>query len=142
MRMFSTLSRRAAVRYLVHRMWKDGKLRVQFVQNRGFDYAVDDSVKRKDTLYWYSGSIREACQLGNWPARHGIIVDWAVQLLQNNQRTNRPVNAHLISEPRISINHKKKIIKRTGQTLTLISHNPSFNHLVYIINQIPGQRMQ
>ena len=49
-RMFSTSWRRGAVRYLAHRMWKDGKLRVQFARNRGFDYAVDDSVKGK-TLY-------------------------------------------------------------------------------------------
>ena len=30
----------------------------------------------------------------------------------------------------------------TEQTLTLITHNPSFNHLVYIINQIPGHKTQ
>ena len=49
-RMFSTSWRRGAVRYLVHRMKKDGRLLVQFAQNRDFDYAIDDSVKGK-TLY-------------------------------------------------------------------------------------------
>ena len=28
------------------------------------------------------------------------------------------------------------------QTLTLITHNPSFTHSVYYVNQIPGHRMQ
>ena len=46
-----------------------------------------------------------------------------------NQSINGPVNAHLISEPSsIRINHTK-LIKMTEQTLTLITHNPSFIHL-------------
>ena len=60
---------------------------------------------------------------------------------QADPYTNGPVNAHLISENSISIKNTKPD-KMTEQTLTLITHNPSFNHLVYIINQIPGHRMQ
>ena len=43
-----------------------------------------------------------------------------------------------------SYKHKtyKTWLKMAEQTLTLITHNPSFNHLVYYINQIPGHRMQ
>ena len=33
-------------------------------------------------------------------------------------------------------------LKMAEQTLTLITHNPSFTHSVYYINQIPGHRMQ
>ena len=59
-----------------------------------------------------------------------------------NQRTNGPVNALLISRPLISTQHTNTQIKLAGQTLTLITHNPSFTHSVYYINQIPGHRMQ
>ena len=53
----------------------------------------------------------------------------------NNQRTNGPVNPHLISGPCKSTHSNEK-------TLTLITHNPSFIHSVYYIYQIPGHRMQ
>ena len=52
-----------------------------------------------------------------------------------NQRTNDPVNANLISGPRIST-HIQILNKMAEQTLTLITHNPSFTHSVYYINQI------
>ena len=42
----------------------------------------------------------------------------------------------------MSIKHTKNLIKMTEQTMILVTHNPSFNHLVYIMNQIPGHRMQ
>ena len=59
-----------------------------------------------------------------------------------NQRTNGPVNAHLISGP--SIKHKtyKTWIKMAEQTVNLITHNLSFTLSVYYTNQIPGHRMQ
>ena len=48
------------------------------------------------------------------------------------------VNARLISGPSISINHAKKI-EMNVQTLTLITHNSSFNQLEF---QKPGYRMK
>ena len=57
---------------------------------------------------------------------------------RKNQRTNGPVNAHLISGPYII----QILNKMAVQTLTLITHNPSFTHSVYYINQIPGHMMQ
>ena len=57
-----------------------------------------------------------------------------------HKRINVPVNAHLIYGPIIST--KKIWIKMADQTLTLITHNPSFTHSVYYINQILGHRMQ
>ena len=60
---------------------------------------------------------------------------------KNHKRTNGPVNAHLISEPSISINHSTPD-KNVEQTLAFITHYPSFNLLVYTINTIPGHRMQ
>ena len=65
--------------------------------------------------------------------------------LNLNQRTNGPVNAHLISGPSISKNILS-LVKIAEQTLTLILiiQDPSFNHLIYYmyINQIPAHRMQ
>ena len=52
-----------------------------------------------------------------------------------NQRTNGPVNAHLVSGPSISTKHTKTWIKMTEQTLTLITQNSSFTHSVFFINQ-------
>ena len=51
-----------------------------------------------------------------------------------NQRNDGPVNAHLISCPRISIYCPAKV-KGT-------SYIPLFTHLVKYINQFPGQRLQ
>ena len=59
----------------------------------------------------------------------------------NNQRTNGSVNAHLISGPRKSTQHKI-LIKMAEQTLNLITHNPSLTHSVYYIYQVPGHRRQ
>ena len=53
-----------------------------------------------------------------------------------NQRTNGPVNAHLISGPSISTEHMAE------KTLTLITNNPQLTHSVYKINLIPVHRMQ
>ena len=59
------------------------------------------------------------------------------------QRTSGPVNAQLISGPIISTKHTYITwIKIAKQTLTLITHNPSFTHSFTIISQIPGHRMQ
>ena len=53
-----------------------------------------------------------------------------------NQRTNGPVNAHLISEPIQNLN------KMSEKTLTLITNNSQLTHSVYNIYLIPGHRMQ
>ena len=53
-----------------------------------------------------------------------------------NQRTNGPVNAHLISGP------IQKLDKMAEKTLTFITYNPQLTHSVYNINLIPGHRMQ
>ena len=47
-------------------------------------------------------------------------------------------------DTRAQYKHKtyKTWLKMREQTLTLITHNPSFNHLVYYKNQIQGNRMQ
>ena len=52
----------------------------------------------------------------------------------NNQRTNGPVNAHLISWPRISI--------WCSAIRSREPHIPSFVPLVKYIKQFPGQRLQ
>ena len=59
--------------------------------------------------------------------------------INKNQRTNGPLNAHLISGPNISTH--KTWFKMAEQTmiLNMITHKPSYNHLVEYINQIPGK---
>ena len=61
--------------------------------------------------------------------------------IYENQRTNGPVNAHLISGPSISTKHTN-LDKMAEQTLTLITHNPSFTHTACYTNQIPGHGIQ
>ena len=53
-----------------------------------------------------------------------------------NQRTNGPVNAHLISEL------IQNLDKMAEKTLTLITNNPKSTYPIYNINLIPGHRMQ
>ena len=55
-----------------------------------------------------------------------------------NQRTNGPVNAHLISEP---IQNLDKIAEKNLTLITRTNH-PQLTHSGYNINLIPGHRMQ
>ena len=59
-----------------------------------------------------------------------------------NQRTNGPVNAHLISWPSIAQNIQNLEIYGKEMTLTYNSHIPSFTQLVDCIYQLAGHWMQ
>ena len=52
------------------------------------------------------------------------------------QRTNGPVNGHLISE------NIQNVDKMAEKTLTLITNNPKSTYSIYNTNLIPGHRLQ
>ena len=58
---------------------------------------------------------------------------WRKNDSKNLQKTNGPVNAHLISGPSVSTQNLIKMIKQT-LTLIMITHNPSFYYLVNYIS--------
>ena len=73
----------------------------------------------------------------SFPVRYlfkGIILYILYQCDTIDQRTNGPVNAHLIFGPRISIYNVRQRSREP--------HIPSFTHLVKYINQFPGHMLQ
>ena len=71
----------------------------------------------------------------NYERKRGFAVLTDFFGISLNQRTNGPVNAHLISGP------IQNLDKMTEKTLTLITNNPQLTHSVYNINLILGHRM-
>ena len=65
------------------------------------------------------------------------------QIYPENQRTNGPLNAHLLSGPRKSTKHTKPR-KKQGQemTLTFSTHLTSFTELVVCIYKFSGHWLQ
>ena len=59
-----------------------------------------------------------------------------------NQRTNGPVNTHLISGPRISTTHTKPEKQGQEMTLTFNTQLLSFNELVVCIYKFSGHWLQ
>ena len=94
--------------------------------------------------FWYIGNTDE--QDDNVASHQGLHC-LLIQFLLKDENNNEPEDQWSCKRsPDIWALYKhesyKTWLKMTEQTTTLITHNPSFIHLVNIINQISGHRMQ